>query len=205
MHVPRAAFIVLAAVALAACDASYPSRPSSSPVLTALQIHYLAALGPVPVGSGFAFRAYAVNSDGVYEDVTSNAAWASSNPAVVALTGSPSGFSGFVPGLADITATYQGMVSRITVTVVEPDRQYPVLIITPGDPRVIGRTVVATATLWRSRTEGLNVTSSATWTSSDPSVVTAVQGTIQAVVAGTARITATFNGLSTSYGLSVQP
>jgi|SRR6267142_3233849 len=204
MKVLRAAFIVFIAGPFAACDASYPTQPTSASVL-ALQVHYRSAMGPALVGSGFAFRAYTVDSDGVYEDVTSKAAWSSSNSGVAALTTAPSGFSAFAPGLADISATYQGMTSSVTVTVVEPDREFPVLKLGSGDPQVIGRTSVATAMLMTNRTQGVNVTGSATWSSSDPSVAAVLAGSVTAVGAGTARITARFNGLSASYGLSVQP
>ncbi len=208
MHHLRSPFIALAFIALAGCRASYPLQPSAT-VLSALQVQYRTAMGPTLVGSSFAFSAYTINSDGVYEDVTSKATWASSNSAVVALTGPPSGFSAFAPGLADVSATYQGMVSTLPLTIIEADRQFPVLTITGGDPHVIGRTDPATALLRTTPTLAQYVSGSATWTSSDTRVVTITPSNgvvvVKAVGAGTVRITAVFKGLSASYGLSVQP
>src|SRR5581483_6799306 len=115
----------------AGCHASYPSKPSS-PSVAGFQLFYRTALGPAFVGQPFVFDAYALNSDGVYELVTPDATWNSSNSAVAAMVSPPSGFTAIGPGLADITATYHGFTSAASIAVYEPDQQpFPFLAINP--------------------------------------------------------------------------
>jgi uncharacterized protein YjdB len=192
------------------CHASYPSQPSTA-TPASFQVFYRNALGPQFVGASFAFDAYVLNSDGVYEAVTSKAAWTSSNSVVVSLTTTPSGFTALAPGLADVSATYQGFASTQSVTVYEADRQpFPFLFITPGDPHVVGQNAVASLSLRTTPTQTQAPTAAATWTSSDTRIVTAdassnTTARVTAVGLGTAQITATLNGVSGSYRLSIHP
>ena len=203
-----ASAVVLSLILLAGCNAKYPSQPSV-PAPSTLQVHYPTAMGAPLVGASFFFTAYIINSDGAYEDVTSRATWLSSNPVVVRMTSSPSGFTAVAPGLADLSASYQGLTSSVSVAVLEVDRQFPALAVTAGNPRVIGQTATTTASLRTSATQSQNVTSQAAWSSSDERVVTVTPAgqaaSVKGVGVGTAQITAVFNGLSASYGLSIQP
>lgn len=206
----------LLALLVAGCNASYPFQPSH-PVPTTLQIHYQTPMGPALVGQSFAFTAYIVNSDGGFQDVTAKATWLSLNTNVVRLTASPSGFTAIAPGVADLSATYEGVGDILPVTVIEADRQFPILAITlvssgfgpPTAPRVVGQMAPVSATLRITATQSQNVTSQAMWSSSDPGVVTVTPGgssaILRAVGAGTAVITATFDGFTASYGISIQP
>lgn len=206
----RTAMLVLALALVAACNASYPF-PSSRPVPTALQVHFPVPMGPALVGQSFRLMAYIIDSDGAFEDVTSKARWVSSNAAVVQEAATPPQFVALAPGLADLSATYQGISNAVTITVIEADRQFPILTITPGNPRVVGRSETASALLRASATQSQNVTSQAIWRSSDPNVVSvalAPSGSVAAVrgvSAGTAIITATVDGVSASYSLSILP
>jgi hypothetical protein len=198
---------VIFALLLAGCSASSPSEPSA-PVPLVLQVHYRTALGPVTVGNSFSLAAWIFNSDGVFEDVTSMATWSSLNPATLQLTTPPSSFTPFAPGLADVSVTYRGLTHTAPVTVIEIDRQFPILSVTPGDPHKIGRVALTSAVLRTSPTQSQSVTTQADWSSSDPRVVTVTRGAqtfVTGVGLGTAWITASFNGLSTSYGLSIEP
>jgi hypothetical protein len=199
---------VVFALLLAACSASSPSEPSA-PVPLVLQVHYRTALGPVLIGNSFSLAAYAFDSDGAFEDVTSKATWSSLNPTAVELTTPPSRFTAVAPGLADVSVTYRGLVHAVPVTVIEIDRQFPILSVTPGDPHNIGKTSPTSAVLRTSATQSQNVTAQTNWSSSDPRVVTVSPGAQTAMLTGvgpgTAWVTANFNGLSTSYGLSIEP
>lgn len=209
MHHLRAAFIVFIAGPLAGCHASYPFQPSA-PTPVAFQVFYRNALAPQLVGASFGFRAYVFNSDGVWEDVTSAAAWTSSNSVVVAGT-QPSSFTAIAPGVADVTATYQGLVSSVPLTVYETDRRpFPFLAITTGDPHVVGQAAFASVSLRAAPGQTQSPLAAAVWTSSDDRVVTVAainpnSAQVRAVGAGTARITVSLNGVTDSYGLSVQP
>lgn len=209
MHVPRAAFIVLIAGTLAACRASYPFEPTQA-TPTSLQVFYRTALGPQPVGASFSLQAYIVNSDGAYEDVSARASWSSSNPVVVTVAANPSSFTALAAGVADTSASFQGLTSTTRVTVFEPERQFPFLNIIPGDPHLIGRTASALVSLRVSSTQTAPLGTPASWTSSDSRVVTVTPtgnttAQVTAAGTGTAQITASFNGMSASYGVSVQP
>jgi len=199
----------LALPLMAGCNASYPVQPSA-PIPLGLQIHYRNALGPAAVGSSFSFAAYIFNSEGAFEEVTNTATWFSSNPVALRLTTGPSGFTAVAPGLADVTVTYRGLSNTVPVTVIEVDRQFPVLSISvPGDPRKVGQTASTLVILRTGSVQSQNVTAQASWSSSDPRVVTVTPGGVTALIRGvgpgTAWITATFNGLSTTYGLSIDP
>jgi hypothetical protein len=195
----------------AACQASYPSSPST-PSPAALQIHVPSALGPVPVISGFGLFAYVLNSAGAYEDVTMRASWSTSDPLVISRaattpTTGPMPFIAMSVGTAVITAQYQGFSTSVTIATFRRDRPaYPTLIVSGGDARSLGSSTPAIATLQQSATESQNVTTLASWSSSDGTVATVgSDGVVRAIAPGTTLITASFNGLSASYLLSVSP
>jgi Big-like domain-containing protein len=195
----------------AACQASYPLSPST-PSPAALQIHVPSALGPVPVVSGFALFAYVLNSEGAYEDVTMRASWSTSDPSVIsrAATTSTIGPMPFVAmsvGTAVITAQYQGFSTSVTIATFRRDRPaFPTLMVTGGDARLLRSSAPATATLQQSATESQTVTTLVSWSSSDGTVATVgSDGMVRAMGPGTTLITASFNGLSASYLLSVSP
>ena len=209
MKVLRAALIVIIAGALASCHASYPFQPTPA-TPTSLQVFYRNALGPQPVGASFSLLAYIVNSDGAYEEVTARTSWSSSNAAVVGVMPSPSTFAALAPGVADVSATFQGLASTMRITVYEPERQFPILNIFPGDPHSVGQTASALVSLRVSATQTAALSAPASWSSSDSGVITVTPtgnatARVRAVRAGTAQITVSFNGLSTSYGVSVLP
>jgi hypothetical protein len=197
---------------LAGCHASYPSAPSN-PTIVALQVHYPRALGPVSVISGFGLLAYTLNSDGAYEDVTTKAAWSSSDPSVISRgavvpTFGPMPFVAIGPGSADITAQYLGFSTSVPMVTFRADRPaFPSLTISsPGDPRTVGTSAPSVARVQRSATDSQDVTTVATWSSSDPHAVSvAADGSVRAIAPGTAQITASYNGLTAWYGLSVAP
>jgi trimeric autotransporter adhesin len=203
--------IGLFALLCAGCNASYPFQPSN-PVPTSLRIIYQAAMGPALVGQSFGFTAYVLDSYGGVQDVTANATWLSSNTNVIALVANPSRFTAIAPGVADISATYQGMSNTLSLSVIEADRQFPSLAITGLStlpPRAVGQTASLSAVLRFSVSQSQNVTSQAIWSSSDPDVLTVTldgsSATVTGMTVGTAVITATFNGLTANYGLSVHP
>ena len=207
---------LLALPLVCGCNASYPFQPSN-PVPTTLQIHYQNPMGPALVGQSFGFNAYVVNSDGGIQDVTTTATWMSSNTNVIRLIATPSGFTAIAPGLADVSATYRGISNALPLTVMEADRQFPILVINlvnsglgpPTPPRVVGQTAYLSAAIRINATQSQSVTTQATWSSSDPRVMTVLPegqlATLRAIGAGTAVITASFNGLTATYGLSIQP
>lgn len=201
------ASVLCVVVALAGCHATYPSAPST-PSIVALQVHFLRAMGPVPVSSSFGLIAYAVDSDDAYEDVTGRVSWSTSDASIIS-RGAPGviSFGAIGAGTATITAQYQGFSTTVTVVTIRADRPvYPSLVITGGDARSVGTAAPAVARLQRSPSDTQDVTALASWSSSDPRVATvAADGMVRAHAPGTAQITASYSGLSTWYNMSVSP
>ena len=131
-------------------------------------------------------------ADGTTRDVTSDCTYASSNPQVATVSG-----QGLVravaPGQATITARYQEFESSVTVTVV------PALTGVEVSPTTVNLTPGQTAQLAvaarYSDGSSLDVTTRATYVSSNPQVATVSgQGLVTAVAPGQATITASYQG-----------
>jgi hypothetical protein len=156
------------------------------------------------------FVATAIYTDLSTRNVTTLAAWSSSNT-TVALISSSGGTSGRATGLAigtsTITAAYQGMSAFTTLTV--QDKKVTTIQVTPTNPTAhlgINQAFVATA-IYDNGTTG-PVTGSATWTSSDATVASVGTTGVSAGVAtpiktGTTTITASFQGVSGNTALAV--
>jgi hypothetical protein len=202
------AVIVLSTVPLAACHASYPVGPTDSvPAPVAFQVHYKTPLGFIPVGTSFSFAAFALRSDGAYEDVTLRTTWSSTDPSVIRSTTAVGGFTASALGPADVVAQYDRFTSTLSLLVTRTDRPvYPLVTVSAGTPRNIGDTAQATLTLRLSSTATQNVTDLAAWESSDPRVMSvSSRGVVTAVGTGTGQITASYDGLSAWYAWSVSP
>jgi trimeric autotransporter adhesin len=199
-----AAILVLTLVT-AGCHASYPSAPTdAAPV--AFQLFFTRATGLSLVGASHQFLAYVLNSDGAFEDVTRETEWSSSDPLILRPSASRGFFSALAPGAAEVVARWRGFTSSTWIVVVRPGLvAFPFLGITLAEPLTVGERAQSVATLRHSATASEVVTDRATWTSSDPGVVTVDRGAVTAVAPGTAYITAAYDGLTATYGLSVRP
>jgi len=195
--------LLLAACALAsACEASPPTAPAAT--LDRIVVLYS---GPTRPGEIFSARAYAVDSDGAYTDVSSQSQWTSSNPLIV--TVDPTAFAGATArpmgaGTAIITATYQGVSGHLPVRVpARPDPPFGPLSLSI-EIKILsgpGQELRLTAVF----SPSMDVTSAADWTSSEPSVATVNQGLVRSQRIGNTEITATYGGSSASYLIPVHP
>lgn len=214
MHrVLSASLIGFTVIAAIACRASYPAAPTdSTPV--GFQIYFRSPVGFASVGSSYRFDAYTLRADGAYEDVTMQATWSSSDPAVlrpnVITTGGFPGvfFVAAAPGSADVIARYQGFSSSLPMFAIRSDRLvYPRLSLTL--PLVLswtpGQRGQAGARMEQSTTVSEAVTDLASWSSSDTEILTVDRGLLTAIAPGTVQIRASFNGLSAFFGISVHP
>lgn len=200
----RAPLIVAALIAVSACDASYPFQPSA-PTISALYVLYqFSPAGPLIAGISVPLSAITVNSDGATEGVSLQATWQSSNDAVARVVSNIPRFTAVAPGVADISATYQGFVRTITVTVYEPEATFPRLTLR-GAGTLTPLQIIASLRLNPDQSQ--DVSGQAAWTSSNPGIATVtVSGStalVTAVSPGTVEITAAFNGLRASVGYSV--
>jgi len=167
-------------------------------------------IGPVPVNSSFSLLAYALNSEGAYEDVTSKTVWSTSDASVIRQSSNPvisfASFAGVGVGRATITAEYAGFSHSVTFETYRSDQPaYPMLTIR-GNVLAMGTSSSARATLQRTASDVYDVTTLAEWTSSDPAVATVTfGGVISARTPGTVLITASYLGISGSSLMSVMP
>lgn len=172
---------------------------------------HVGAIGQVtPGNTARSFAAYRLDSDGAFALVTPLATWTSSNSTVVRITGTssaPSTFVAVAPGAATITARYEDVTASFPIVVIESAPFYPRLVLTLGNPGLVGRVAQASATLEASATAAReSVTTRVAWTSSEAAVATIDQnGTIRAVGVGATVITASLGNLTQFYWLSVAP
>ena len=137
-------------------------------------------------------------------DVTSYAAWTSSNPSVATVSGGK--ITGVAAGTATITATYNGYKATTTVTV-NNVMGYG-LVMSKSTLSVQAESTATLAVYYVTYTNGVetsrtDVTSSATWKTSMSSIATVSGGTVTGVSAGQAVVTATYRSYSKSCTVTV--
>ncbi len=164
----------------------------------------------VPKGAPQQFVATAIYSDFTSRNVTADATWSSDNGGIVQVSnaiGSKGRATAVGEGGARVTATFMGKSgsSRMTVTAATVKE----VQVTPVNPaRPVGIDVQLTATAIMTDNSTFDVTSGATWTSSDESVATVSNafgssGRVSPFKAGSAVIKATVMGVSGSTTLTV--
>jgi uncharacterized protein YjdB len=171
-------------------DAQRDAPVDAAPTLTSIEI---SPPNPILVtGTTLPVVITAVYSDGSTKDVSSLSTVTSSAPAYVTVSGTT--LTGVHPGTATITATYQGKTATATVIVVDTTLQS--ISIQTVAPVPVGQTVNLVATGVFADGSKQDVTSQATWTSSDPTIASVgdtatTKGQVTGVAAGTVTVTAT--------------
>ena len=179
-------------------------------------------LASLVVGQSQQFQATALYDDGTRQTVTGAALWTSSASNVLAVSnggggGGPGGGGGATPkgyavalaaGQASVTATYLGQAATIGVTVVAPTLME--VQVTPTNPTLAkGATLQFMAVAVYSDFSTVNVTNTASWTSSAPTVATITnggaggRGRASGVSAGKSTVSATYLGITGSTLLTV--
>ncbi len=189
---------------LSACATNSAIKVPPPPTLVSIQI----ALSAPSVAAGLPDQLTATGeySDNSSKDLTASVAWASSdtNVAVVSSTGAVSTKS---QGTARITGTLSGISSPALTLTVSASIVSKLVVSSSSASIARGTTAqfTATATLTDGATE--NATGLATWTSSNPSIVSinvnGAQGLAMGLAPGVSTITATSNGVSSSAVLTV--
>lgn len=164
----------------------------------------------VPKGTTLALTATGTYSDGSTADVSSSATWASSNSSNLSVNSSGVVSAvGTVASSANISATI-GSISGQTTPVVA-GAILSSIAVTPSNPAIAkGLTQQFTATGTYSDSTTTDVTTSATWTSSDTgkatvSDVSGSKGFATAVAVGSANIIATVGSVSSQTTLTINP
>ncbi|TMD84018.1 MAG: hypothetical protein E6I78_11385, partial [Chloroflexi bacterium] len=158
----------------------------------------------IPKGTLQSFSAMGTYSDGSTRDLTGSVTWASANAAVATIT-SGGLASGASQGSAQISAT-SGSLSGTTTLTVGPAILVSVTV-GPANPAVAkGTTQSFTATGGYSDGSTQDLTSSATWASSNQAVATiTATGLASGVAQGSSQISATSGGVTGATTLTVTP
>lgn len=151
---------------------------------------------------------YITYADGVKsssKDVTSSASWSSGKTTVATVSGGT--ITGKSSGTSAIKATYSGYTASATVTV--SDVVTHSLEVSMSNSSIyVGENTSATASYITytngTRTSAKDVTSSATWSSSNPAVASVSGGSVTAKATGSATITAAYNGYSATATVTVE-
>jgi len=156
--------------------------------------------GTAMKGQTVALAATATYSTNGTADVTSLAAWSTSNASVA--TVAPTGVVTMVgAGEVDITATYSGLNASVHLRVTAVTA---ITISGVGNTATVLQTAALTATATLSDNSTLNVTAQAAWTSSNQAVATvSAAGVVTFVAPGDVDIAATFGGVGGSVHVTV--
>lgn len=190
--------LILPAIALTLLLAGCSS--SSSPVLKSIQVS--PASPSVAAGLTQQFQAMGTYSDSSTKDVTSTAAWSSSDNSVATIAAGGLATS-LAQGSSTITASQAGVTATATLQVTPAVLSS--VAVTPADSTIPLGTfapLTATGTLTDGKTEDL--TGTATWSSSDSTIASiAAGGQVTARALGGVTITATSGTISGSTSLTV--
>ncbi|WP_051318414.1 Ig-like domain-containing protein [Cohnella thermotolerans] len=164
----------------------------------------IGAKASVQLGSDLSLKAVGIATEGGETDVTDDAAWSTSNSSVASVDGGEVTLN--APGTATITVSYLGRTDSVTLTVASPYTSLTLDQTGPIEREVDDKDLQLHATAQpKSGGADIDVTSEATWTSSNTSVATVDEdGLVSFVGVGTADITAAYLGASKSVTVVVR-
>lgn len=187
--------------------AEYEGMTASGTATVTSSTTYELAINPASMtlnkGATGTFTAlYKTYTDGVLKssvDVTSSTTWSSADTKIAGV--SQGHVSGVGAGSVIITAKYNGYTATASVTVRGP----ATLTLGWTSQTVTKGKVLSNAAIYNPNdgTNAKDVTITATWTTSNAAVATVAGGSITAQGAGTAILTATYNGISASCVITV--
>ena len=148
----------------------------------------------VDVGAAVPLFAFGVTAENEQIEITEQATWTTAIPtvAVVDANGVARGLS---IGTTTVTATYGGLSSSVTLTVIgytRLDVSPPTVSLSPEG----NATLAARATKSNGAVD--DITAQAAWASSDPDVATVAAGHVTAIADGSATISASFGGFTST-------
>jgi uncharacterized protein YjdB len=159
----------------------------------------------IAVGTTLDFGATGRFSDGTFQNITDDVAFNSDNTAVATIDNNTDLAAGVSPGSANITATFNGVTGSTPLTVTSATISS--ISVTPATAELAPNSFVdltATATLSDGTTQV--ITDNVTWSSSDPSVAAVDNtGSVGAVSAGNATISAQFGAVTGASTIQVNP
>ncbi len=197
----------------ATITATYQGKTATATVTvvdTSLQSISIQSVAPLSIGGTVKLVATGVFADGTKQDVTSQATWTSSSPAIATVgdTGTSKGLvTGVAVGTATVTAAVQAISGTVQISVAA--KKIASIGITPTQPilqRGVTQAFKATAVYDDISTS--DVTQQATWSTGDAAVLTVVAtgtdaGRATAQAAGKTTITATLAGITGTTSVTV--
>jgi hypothetical protein len=172
-------------------------------VLSSLSLSANGASTKLAVGGTVQIAAQGTYTDGSSANVSGAATWSSSNPAVATVSGGL--VTAIAAGYANISASINDPIAgtvtaaALTVTVAQPVTLQK-LVLSPSYSVSIAKGSSKQFTLQGCFSDGSTrtLTSSATWTSSNTAVATVSAGLVTGVYKGSAKIYASYGGLTAS-------
>ena len=155
----------------------------------------------IAAGTTQAFTATGLFSDGSTQNLTASVTWGSLTSSVAAINSSGLA-TGLAPGQSTITASLGSVSNSAILTVTAA--VLTGIVVNPSNPSLlVGNTQQFTATGTYSDSSTQDLTSAATWNSSNPSVASVSAGLAAGWAVGTTTVSATFNSVSGSTALTV--
>jgi hypothetical protein len=197
---------LIAAVAVAlllTVSAPYAAAQTLTSI-TVTQIYDKSEPISIGVGTMRQFTAYGNYSDGTQQYLTQQVSWTSANTAIATVTPTMGLVTALTTGTVNISATLGSITGSSSLTVIAT--QLTGIAITPSTSwsLLVGRTLQFSATAEYGDATISNVTSTAAWSSSAPTVATvSTKGLVTAVAVGTTTITANFGGRNGTMMLTV--
>jgi hypothetical protein len=156
----------------------------------------------LPVGLSYQFTATGTFTDASTADLTSTAQWSSSAPAIATVNATGGSALAVAPGQTTITATSGAISGSATLNVAAATLLSIAVTPNPFSTGVgIARSMMAIGTYSDGSTP--NLTTTATWTTLDPTVATVTGGMVNGVSQGSTTVAATSAAISGSASLSV--
>lgn len=209
MRTIRSALLAVATLSLSlACDRANTPLMLTGPTVIASAVN-ISIIGEreIMVGQTVALRAVAAMSDGSRRDVSGEAEWGSSNTVVCAAQA-----GGVIvaknAGICDVSASFNSIVTTASFAVVISTWTGEIISIEIQGPRTLiagqgDRYIVVANTPDGSQ---IDVTTRATFSSSDPSVADVDRdGRVAALAEGSTTIAVTADGLQVAFRLTILP
>lgn len=160
------------------------------------------------IGNTQQFTAKGIYSDGTTADLTSKAAWSVTNPALGKITASGL-FSGMGAGITTVNASQNGITgtAAANIKIAATSKIITAIQISPASANIpVGGTQQFSAIATYSDASTENVTSTVTWTSTNPGVVTiSASGLAKGIAPGSGAVKASIGTVSGSVSLTITP
>jgi uncharacterized protein YjdB len=185
------------------CGGSHKNTQNSSggtKTLSSITVFGANAVHSIQAGATLQLTAKGNYSDGTIADITSQVTWSSSNSAVGTLS-TAGMLTSYKPGSVIATATQSGVSGTLIVTV---NGLSKITVSAPNPSISSGATEQLTATGVYSDGSTQPFTSQVAWQSSDSTIaVISSSGVVTGLKAGNVTVTATYNSLSGTAGVTV--